>query len=163
MKSWKSPKTEVRESKTQGEGLFAKENIKKREVIFIKNGHILNWKETQKFAEELGDYYLQIEEDIYLSPITKEEIEDIAIFINHSCNPNVAPDGQITFIALRDIKTGEELCHDYAMTTAHPYRLKCNCGSKNCRKIITGEDWKLKELQEKYGNHFVWFILKKIK
>ncbi len=162
-KSWRSPKTEIRKSKKEGKGLFAKENIKKGEIVFVKNGHILNWGQTKKFADELGDYYLQIHDDFYLSPTTKDEVQDTAIFINHSCEPNVGPDGQVTFIALRNIKAGEELCYDYAMTTAHPYELKCNCGNKNCRKVITGGDWKRKDLQEKYGNHFVWIILKKIK
>jgi len=149
--------------KRGGKGLFAKEEIKKGEIVFVKSGHILNWEQTKKFTDELGDYYLQIHDDFYLSPTTKDEVQDTAIFINHSCEPNVGPDGQITFIALRDIKTGEELCYDYAMATAHPYELKCNCGNKNCREIITGNDWKRKDLQVKYGNHFVWFILKKIK
>jgi len=163
IKSWKSPKTEVRESEKEGKGLFARENIKKGEIIFIKGGHILGWEQTKSFAEEFGDYYLQIDNDFYLSPISKDEVSDIAIFINHSCEPNCGPDGQITFVALRDIKAGEELCYDYAMTTAHPFEMECNCGTKNCRKIVTGNDWKLKDLQDKYGNHFLWFIFKKIK
>ena len=163
IKSWRSPKTEIRKSEKEGKGFFAKDDIKKGEIVFVKSGHILNWEKTKKFADKLGDYYLQIHDDFYLSPTTKDEVQNTAIFINHSCEPNVWPDGQVTFTALRDIKAGEELCYDYAMTTAHPYGLKCNCGNKGCRKIITGNDWKLKNLQEKYGNHFVWIILKKIK
>jgi len=162
LKSWRSPKTEIRKSGKEGKGLFARDVIRKGEVVFVKSGHILNWEKTKKFADELGDYYLQIHNEFYLSPTTKDEVQNTAIFINHSCEPNVGPDGQITFIALRDIKAGEELCYDYAMTTAHPYKLSCNCRSKNCRKIITGNDWKLKELQERYRNHFTCLILKKI-
>jgi len=40
-------------------------------------------------------------------------------------------------IAIKDIETGEELTYDYALL--HPKwvaPLKCNCGIKNCRKII---------------------------
>lgn len=163
MKSWKSPKTEVKESNKHGKGLFAKEDIKKGETIFVKAGHIMKVAEAMAIEKEIGEYSLQISDDFSLCPKTKEEIKDTAIFINHSCEPNVGADGQITFIALRDVKKGEELCYDYAMTTARQYKLKCSCGAKNCRKIITGDDWKRKDLQEKYGNHFVWFILKKIK
>ena len=86
-----------------------------------------------------------------------------AIYINHSCDPNVGPNGQITFIALRDIKAREELCYDYAMTTAHPYELECNCKSEHCRRIITGNDWKLRKLQHRYANHFTSHILRKIR
>lgn len=163
LKSYRSPKTEVRESKIGGKGLFAKGGIKKGEIVFIKSGHIVAWKDVKNLVKELGDYYLQIYDDFFISPKTKQGVKDTAIFINHSCAPNVGPDGQITFVALRNIKAGEELCYDYAMTTAHYYKLKCNCKSKNCRGIVTGNDWKSKELQKKYGNHFVWFILKKIK
>ena len=164
IKSYRLPKTEIRVSLIKGKGLFAKEDIKKDEIVFIKSGHIIKGnKGMTKLEKKLGEYCLQIADEFYFCPKTRKEIKDIAIFINHSCDPNVGPDGQITFVALRDIKAGEELSHDYAMTTDRNYRLKCNCGSKNCRKIITGKDWKLKSLQKKYGNHFSYYILKKIK
>jgi len=164
IKSYRSPKTEVRESLIRGKGLFAKKNIKKGEIVFIKSGHIVKgYKEMKRLEEKFGEYDLQITDDFYLCPKAKEEVKDIAIFINHSCEPNVGPDGQITFVALRNIKAGEELCYDYAMTTNRGYKLQCNCGSKNCRRIITGRDWKRKDLQKKYGNHFAYHILKKIK
>ncbi len=63
---------------------------------------------------------------------------------------------------IRDIEAGEELCLDYAMAMSTDYELECKCGAKNCRGKITGEDWRIKELQEKYGNYFSWFLLKKI-
>jgi SET domain-containing protein len=163
IKSYRFPRTEVRKSGIRGKGLFAREDIRKGEIVFIKSGHIVDYKEAKELDKRLGDYSLQITDKFFLCPRTEREVKDIAIFINHSCNPNVGPDGQITFVALRDIRAGEELCYDYAMTTAYSYRLKCNCGSKNCRGIITGNDWKSKKLQDRYGDHFTHFILKKIK
>ncbi|NJO91347.1 MAG: hypothetical protein HC831_22090 [Chloroflexia bacterium] len=70
-------------------------------------------------------------------------------------------DGQINYVAIRDIEPGEELCLDYAMAMTTNYELICNCGTDNCRGKITGEDWRNKKLQEKYGDYFAWFILKK--
>ncbi len=163
IKSYRSPKTEVRKSGKGGVGLFAKQDIRKGEVVFIKSGHILTWEQTRRAARKIGDYWMQIHDDFFLCPTTKDEVRDTAIFVNHSCDPNIGPDGQVTFVTLRDIKAGEELCYDYAMDTACTYELKCNCGSSKCRKTITGNDWKLKELQDRYGNHFSWFILKRIK
>jgi len=162
IRSYKSPKTEIKESKTQGKGIFAKEDIKKGEIIGIKVGHIVTYEEAVRLEKKLGEYSLQISDNFFLCPKTKDEVEDTALFINHSCDPNVGPLGQIIFVALKDIKGGEELCCDYAMTTSKDYKLKCSCGSKKCRKIITGEDWKLKELQEKYKEHFTSLILNKI-
>ncbi len=143
--------------------MFAKGPIKKGELVFIKGGHIVDYEESKKLEAKLGEYCLQIADNFFLCPKTKSEVKNTAIFINHSCNPNVGPDGQISFVALRDIKAGEELCYDYAMTTSRNYKLICNCRSKNCRKIITGNDWKLEPLQKKYGKHFTYPILKKIK
>lgn len=163
IKSYRSPKTEARGSGIEGKGLFATKEIKKGEVVFVKSGHIGNKEEALRYDRELGEYSLQVADDIFLFPTTKEEVEDTAIFINHSCGPNVGPDGQIVFVALRDIRIGEELCYDYAMTTDYDYELKCECGSKQCRKVITGKDWQRKDLQEKYGSHFTYHILKRIR
>lgn len=85
------------------------------------------------------------------------------MYINHSCDPNVGVDGDIGLVAMRDVEVGEEFCFNYAMDTTADYRLECNCGSKLCRGVVTGEDWKNKELQERYGIYFSWYILKKIK
>ena len=163
IKSYRSPKTEIRDSSIKGKGLFARESIRKGEVVFVKSGHIGSKGEALRYDRKLGEYSLQIADDIFLFPTTEEEVKSTAIFINHSCDPNVGPDGQIIFVALRDIKAGEELCYDYAMTTDYNYELKCECGSKQCRKVITGKDWQRKDLQEKYGNYFTHHILKKIK
>ncbi|MFA5126962.1 MAG: SET domain-containing protein-lysine N-methyltransferase [Patescibacteria group bacterium] len=160
---YRSPKTKVKNNGINGKGLFAIANIKKGEVIFVNAGHIVNKKGAMHYHNTVGDFELQIYDNFFLTPKTKNEIKDLVIHFNHSCNPNAGPDGQITFVALRDIKKGEEITGDYATFTNYPYKLKCSCGSKNCRKIITGNDWKLKELQKRYKNNFSWFILKKIK
>src|SRR3989344_1957497 len=162
LKSFRSPKCEVRNiSKIQGNGLFAKEDIKKGELVFIKAGHIVDHQTHLDLENRLGEYCLQITHDYYLCPTNEEEVRDTAIYINHSCEPNVGPEGQISFYALRDIKAGEELVYDYAMTTDREYKLECKCGSKNCRKVITGDDWKRKDLQKKYSIHFTTYILEK--
>ncbi|HYP28899.1 MAG TPA: hypothetical protein VE262_19455 [Blastocatellia bacterium] len=64
-------------------------------------------------------------------------------------------------MAPRNVRAGEELTHDWAMTDDR-YRMECNCGAKNCRKVITGKDWKKRELQEKYGRHMSAHLLEKI-
>lgn len=160
-KTWKSPKTEVRNSETEGYGFFAKEDIQKDEVLAIKHGHIVQTEEALKLDNEVGDYSLQISDDFYICPKSRDEFEDIVVFNNHSCDPNMGFDGQINYVAMRDIKAGEEICLDYAMALDYDYSLECLCGSENCRGTITGYDWKDEKLQEKYGSYFAWFIFKK--
>ena len=49
--TYRSPKTEVRQSLIQGKGLFAKEQISKGEIVAIKGGTIFTkdeWQELEK-------------------------------------------------------------------------------------------------------------------
>ncbi len=163
MKSFKSRKTEVRNSEKQGKGFFAIQDIKKDEILAIRTGHIVEYDEAMRLDKQLGDFSLQISEDHFLCPKTKEEVENIVLYINHSCDPNVGMDGQINYVAMRDIKAGEELCLDYGTAMTTEYELDCKCSSKNCRGVVTGEDWKNENLQKKFGNYFAYFILERIK
>ena len=51
------------------------------------------------------------------------------LFTNHSCAPNIGVQGQIVFVALRDIAAGEELTHDWATTDDDTYEMRCRCGA----------------------------------
>src|SRR6266851_801870 len=61
------------------------------------------------------------------------------LFTNHSCDPNIALQGQIVFVAMRDIAAGEELTHDWATTDDADYTLACRCGSAVGRALPHGE------------------------
>jgi len=162
IRCYRSPKTEVRSSELQGRGVFATQKIEKGEVVAVKAGHIVTADQITEITSSVGDYALQIHDRFYLSPTSKEEITRMVIFINHSCDPNVGFDGQITYVAMRGIEPGEELCHDYAMERTDSYSLDCLCSSDLCRGTVTGEDWKNFELQRRYGDYFSSYILKKI-
>jgi SET domain-containing protein len=166
VRSLRSPKVEVRRTETRGRAIFAKESIAAGEMVFIKSGHIVDTQTAAEIDRTIGDYSMQISDDFFLAPRSAEEVENFVVYFNHSCEPNIGPRGQIEFVALRDIAAGEELCTDYAMTVdtsnRAPYNLNCNCGSRLCRKVITGLDWKLPELQARYGKRFSIFILEKI-
>src|SRR3989344_1164886 len=145
-------------SRIEGRGLFAIKPIKEGELVAIKGGHIIDWKTLKKHEKLIGVSYLQITDDFILAPLSKSEVEKVMMFLNHSCNPNVGVRGEVTFVAMRDIKTGEELTIDYAMIDDDNYRMKCNCGMRSCRKMVTGKDWRRKDLQRKYGKYFSSFL-----
>jgi hypothetical protein len=48
------------------------------------------------------------------------------IFSNHSCDPNIGVQGQIVFVALRQIAAGEELTHGWATTDDDNYAMTCH-------------------------------------
>lgn len=161
--SYISPRATVKESPIQGRGLFAAEAISEGEIVAVKGGHIFDRETLERVQKRLGPAEIQIGDDLFIGPLSEREREGSMIFSNHSCDPNIGVLGQVTFVALRDIRPGEELTHDWAMTDDDGYRMECNCSSKNCRGIITGKDWQKRELQEKYGRHMSTYLLEKIR
>ncbi len=128
----------------------------------IKGGYILDRGTLSAVEKALGPAEIQISEYAWIGPVTKEERAGAMLYLNHSCDPNVGIQGQIVFVAMRDIEAGEELTHDWATTDDEDYEMRCKCGAENCRGVITGRDWRRKELQEKYRGYFSWYLEKKI-
>ena len=110
----------------------------------------------------VGPAEIQITEDLFIGPTTRAEREGGMMHLNHSCDPNLGVQGQIVFVALRDIYAGEELTFDYAMTDDEAYEMECNCQTSVCRKVIAGRDWMQKEVQLKYNGYFSWFIQRRL-
>jgi len=160
--TFRSPKTEVRESPIHGRGLFAKEAIRAGEIVAVKGGHVLTGEEWRALEPRLGSAEIQIAEDLFIAPVEPEEREGNMLFTNHSCEPNIAPQGQIVFVAMRDVAAGEELTHDWATTDDGDYEMACRCGQPSCRGVIRGDDWKRAELQRRYAGFFAWHVQKKI-
>src|SRR5262245_2266161 len=161
--SYLSPKTEVRESAIHGRGLFATRDISKDEIVAIKGGHIVDKKTLrEKITPVLGAVEIQIDDDLFIAPVATEERELSMLYLNHSCGPNLGMRGEITFVARRDIRAGEELTHDWAMTDDDDYSVECNCSAADCRKILTGQDWRRPDLQKRYAGHFSAYLARKI-
>ena len=161
--SYRSPKTEVRDSKIHGRGLFAIADIAKDEIVAVKGGHIVDQKTLrEKITPVLGPAEIQIDDHFFIAPVTEEEREASMLYCNHSCDPNLGMRGEITFVAMRDICAGEELTHDWAMTDDDDYSIECKCGAPDCRKTLTGKDWQRPDLQKRYAGYFSAYLARKI-
>ena len=161
--SYRSPKTQVRASNIHGRGLFATTDIGKDEIVAAKGGHIVDRKTLrEQISPRLGPVEIQIDEDLFIAPVSDEERESSMLYLNHSCDPNLGIRGEITFVAMRDIRAGEELTRDWAMTDDDDYSLECNCGAPNCRKTLTGKDWQRPDLQKRYAGYFSAYLACKI-
>jgi hypothetical protein len=161
--SYRSPKTDVRESKIHGRGLFAIADIAKDEIVAVKGGHIVDRKTLRELVTpRLGPVEIQIGQDSFIGPVTDEERELSMLYSNHSCDANLGIRGEITFIAMRNIQSGEELTHDWAMTDDDDYSVECKCGAPNCRKVLTGKDWQRPDLQKRYAGYFSAYLVQKI-
>ena len=152
----------MRESRIHGRGLFALEAFSRDEIVAVKGGHVFDRNTLREVEPALGPAEIQIAEDLFIGPLNADEREGSMIYSNHSCEPNIGVRGQIVFVAMRDIEAGEELTHDWAMTDDDTYRMECRCGAPSCRKTITGQDWRRKDLQEKYGRYTSLYLLEKI-
>jgi SET domain-containing protein len=161
--SYRSPKTEIRDSKIHGRGLFATADIAEGEVVAVKGGHIVSREQLrEQVTPRLGPVEIQIGDDLFITPVTRGQRDGSMLYSNHSCNANLGMRGEITFVALRDIRAGEELTHDWATTDDGDYSVQCNCGSPQCRGTLTGKDWQRPELQKRYAGYFSAYLAEKI-
>jgi uncharacterized protein len=160
--TYRSPKTEVRASSIHGTGLFARYAIANREIVAGKGGHVLSRAQWAALEPALGSAEIQIAEDLFIAPVRSDHRDGSMLYTNHSCDPNLAIQGQIVLVAMRDIAAGEELTIDWATTDDGDYEMECHCGSPRCRRTVTGKDWMKRELQERYRGWFCWFLQRKI-
>ena len=125
-------KIHIEKSKLHGKGIFASRNIKKGEIVFIMKGKkikfLINSEQQAKIA---GLNWIGIGKNEWIDP------NIYGSYFNHSCNPNSAIKGKVIVEALQNIKKGEEITLDYSLCEADIFwHIKCECGAKNCRKII---------------------------
>ena len=160
-KNFIDSRVEMRNSPIEGKGSFAIAPIKKGEVVISWGGGVIVTEEDfQKgFAEGLYQPESAVhfdENHKWVSLASEPIIEDTAI--NHSCDPNLWFENGWPMVARRDIEAGEELTFDYATGETYPLQAECNCGSTNCRKRITGEEWKDDNFRSTYKGHFCPYI-----
>jgi uncharacterized protein len=146
----------IQESKF-GKGLFASVDIPKNTIVTRVTGRPMNFADTLAMNEN-ESHTLQIGVDRYIL------CEPPFLYSNHSCEPNWGLTPDLGVKTLRDIKQGEELLWDYStsMLERH-WTMQCNCGSRNCRRLVTDFDLLPQQLQEKYirMNMVLPFILQR--
>jgi len=157
--SYISPKAvKGRPSGIEGRGLIAVAPIVKDEIVAIKGGHLVDTAALNALPERLRNSDVQVADGFHLVALDEAEYEPVMLFINHSCEPNVGFAGNIVLVAMRDVAAGEELTTDYALFDAADDPMTCNCGTSSCRRTISGRDWRLPQLQRKYGNYFSTYL-----
>ena len=150
--NWLNPKARIQKVSDKGTGSFAQEIICQGEIVASFGGFVVQTKDLNDFSQDRVSRSIQASQTSYILSGTKPEPGDM---VNHSCNPNCGAIGISTIVAMKQIEVGQEITFDYAMTDASPYdEFICLCGEANCRKKITGNDWQLFEIQEKYKGFF---------
>jgi uncharacterized protein len=159
--SWLHPRVEVRDSPIEGRGLFALGVLQAGEPVVRLGGRLIDDAAMARVARTEQRYSaMRLDEDSHLLMAS----DDPASHGNHSCDPNLwlegaLTEGALTIVARHDIAPGEELTLDYALVTDDDaWSMSCSCGATTCRGIVTGKDWQLPELQERYRGHFLPYI-----
>lgn len=161
----------IKNAGSKGKGVFVTRNI-------CKGEHVIKCDLTKLKEYKVED--IEIESDHWDEAGGGKWVLDYspASYINHSCDPNCYTKyytlKKKDIVAMRDIKKGEEITVDYS--TGAPYgcdsneaekgwrNMNCECGSKNCRKIITSNFFKLpKYLQKKYYKNLPPSVKRKYK
>jgi len=163
--TWVDPRIEFRTSRISGNGMFAREPIKKGEAVCIVGGTVVTDEEFAAFQARYRNYNaIQIDDYLHLveDPQVTRTLEGS---MNHSCDSSTWMADEATLVARRDLKLGEEATVDYALfTTQSNWMLdtRCRCSSPHCRRIVTGDDWRREDVQERYRDHFSPFINRRI-
>lgn len=160
--TWVDPRQEFRSSPTQGIGSFARAPIHGGEVVEVVGGVVMTEAEFRAFQRTTPRFNaIQIDDNLHLVEAPEVTQRRAGGSLNHSCDSTLWMGEEVTLVARRDIAAGEELTIDYALFTAQPdwtMDQPCRCGTAVCRHIITGNDWKIPSVQERYYPHFSPFI-----
>ncbi len=120
-------------------GLFAKEKISKDEIIWVSSEDTIKTIHVTEL-EKLVDSERQdwIDHCYQIGDYFHMDIDDTRL-MNHSCEPNTIDfpkEDPNAIIAARDIEKDEEITWNY-LPFMNPFQVfHCNCGSKNCVKIV---------------------------
>ncbi len=130
-------------------GVFAVRDLSEQQLIgdasLLGESIFFSWEQFNSFDEEtrakIMAYCLGNERGFYT--LSNLNYLSVPWNMNHSCEGNVGFDSEGNFVTIRSIKKGEELLWDYGLGESNPnFTMPCKCGSKICRGVITGNDWK---------------------
>jgi uncharacterized protein len=144
----------VRQSGNHGLGVFVERGFRRGEVILEidDSDPVLD---RGKLTSEQGIFI-----DVFVGADGTQKtawMKSPEKFINHSCDPNsfVRTDigsGARRTVALKDLRTDDEVTWDYAANIWEEWvaPVTCGCGARTCRKVIEGNYFTLaREIQRK--------------
>lgn len=149
---------EIKKSLMSGNGLFAKDDIRKGSILFHFDGRVGDDAHTNSES-------LQIGEDVFL-----ESTIGFDDFLNHSCYPNCFIDWlTLNLVSLRRIRKGEELTYHYCTSDWNDVHLlqdhsfTCKCSARNCIGKVKGFRYLTPEQKRKLRPLLSPFLMEKLR
>ena len=149
-----------------GVGVFALRRIRKGERVADGinrseyNNTVLPWriagKESRPLRKLIKDFCVGTSKGFIPPPDFSFDRLSVEWYFNHSCSGNLGFDDRGDFVSRRNIAAGEELTYDYGLVESQSaFKMKCECGSRKCRRTITGNDWKKEGLFSSADHKFM--------
>jgi hypothetical protein len=134
------PDTEIRQvSHEIGCGVFAKKNIPKGTIIYIRDPLEITLN-TQQVAALDADYREAIARYCYVDKHGNWILSwDHSKYVNHRCDCNALCTAYGFEIAVRDIQEGEEITDEYGLFNIAE-EIAIDCGCVNCRTKLRPSD-----------------------
>jgi hypothetical protein len=131
-----------------GSGVFTSVDIPANVPIIEITGQIYM---EDKLPDPNDPALIQVGPNLFIGP--SGTVDD---YIGHSCNPNcllhIAGKRAILY-SMYVIKAGNEITFDYSTSstdTHDKWKMNCNCGEYNCRKVISGLHYLDENIKAKY-------------
>jgi SET domain-containing protein len=128
-------------SRIEGMGLFAAAPIPKETRVIEYVGEKIDSDEMLRRCAAGNFYIFALGEGQYIDGKSEN---NLARFINHSCEPNceIRWEGeQVWIIASRDMRAGEEVTYNYSYDLEDYRHYPCHCGSSRCAGYIVAEEF----------------------
>ena len=159
--SWLSPAIRVGPATTaeRGRGLFATRALPVGHTALLWGGAIVTSEEVTSQPRSRWPYAFALEEGLYLCGGNLDGSPEPADHVNHCCDANLGFLGQVAIVVRRPVEAGEEVCIDYA--TCDPTSLDefdCLCGAEGCRGRFTADDWRRRDVRDRYQGCFTPYV-----
>jgi uncharacterized protein len=167
-RTWTDERLIVRPSSIDGNGLVTTCDLPEGTLLMIWGG-VLVEREGFEYSGYRPETVVPISDRHFLALPATDDGESLDVFLNHSCDPTAWLIDEVTVVARRAIKAGEEITtefatwFDYEPGAIYSAGWVCKCGSPLCRKILSSRDWQRVELQECYAGHFSPFLERRIR
>jgi hypothetical protein len=156
-------KAQSRLLSTAARGVVAVAPISAGETVAVFGGTVADRATLDTMLAAQRSLSLQIDDDLFLVDPASANSDALGFRVNHSCDPNCGIVGSVMLVAMRDIAEGEEITFDYAMTDSQDYdEFDCQCGTELCRHHVSGSDWLLPGLQQRYRGWFSAYLARRI-
>jgi hypothetical protein len=166
-RSWISPKLIPGKSKIHGNGVIVAAPIRQGEKIMEFGGLTISGKEAASENYRVRSIWMAAD-DVFLALPLSDTQPSLDENLNHSCDANSWLVDEVSLVARTNIQAGEEITLDQGTWNFEEdgwYTVddeRCSCGSVLCRGVLTENDWKIPEVQERYKGHFHPLIQERI-